>query len=263
MPLDPIKFRTDDLAKWGVGIGMNLDAVDFDLNNWNFDQRLLALETATPPEAVGIDSFSFVGGNIMTIHMTDATTRGPFVIDVGWLPQGIWLPSTAYIKNHLIVSPVGPYAGNAYLVTWPHTSALAFDPEATDGLGHKLYGLLLPAAIPPVLANDLHIFVSGLMTNNQLLLTYGSVRPWTLPTNLLGSLFKGGTAAVASTVVSLFLDTTPIGTLTWGVGATVPTVAFTGRVDFDVGEYFIVKGPAVADTGLSDVALDFAGTRIS
>jgi hypothetical protein len=260
MPLAPIKYRTDDVAKWGTGLGHNLAAVDFDLNFWNVDQRLVALETADPPTALGLrdtDPFTFVG-NIMTIHLNDGSTRGPFLIKVGWVLRGPWEAGATYLENNLLIGPDQA----AYMVQTNHVAAPTFDANATDGSGHKLYALLLPATVPAVPINDIHVFVPGLMANGQLILHYNSTRRWTLAANLVGSIFSSGTPATAATVINIYRNTALIGTLTWAAGAFTPTVFFQFRVDFNVGDGFELIGPLVADVGLSDTAFDIVGNRL-
>lgn len=259
------RYFNTDMLRWGIGQLTLFSSLWVDENTWETETRLVALETATPPTALGlrdVDPFTFVG-NIMTVHLNDGTTRGPFIIKVGWILRETWVAGETYLAQNLIIGPAGPYNGNAYLVNVNHVAdPLAFDPNATDGFANKLYSLLLPAAVPPVPINDIHVFVPGLMFNDQLLLSYGSVRPWTLFAALLGSLFKARVAATASTTVLLFQNTTQIGSITWAAGDTVPTVSMNTRADFIVGDVFEVRGPTIADITLEDIRFDFAGNRL-
>jgi hypothetical protein len=100
------------------------------------------------------------------------------------------------------------------------------------------------------------------MINDQLLLEYGSLRPWTMAANLVESLFKARGAATAPVTLSLFRNATLIGTINWAAGATMPTISFLFRIDFAIGDYFSVVGPAVADATLSDITCDFAAYRL-
>ena len=134
-----MKFRTDDYTRWGPGTGgdVDLDAVDVDLNFWEVLSGIEALQDHA--EALrGIDYIT-VSGNQLTFHMTDHTLEGPFTIPTAaWTFRGMWLPVTVYNAYDVIT-----FDGSTYLVLLPHTSASSFDPNATDGLSHNLYGLML------------------------------------------------------------------------------------------------------------------------
>jgi len=143
-------YRTDDLTRWGFGLNRNLTSVEVDLNFWDSETRLDALEDHQEL-LVSIDYITQVG-NQLTFHMTDHTLQGPFT-----LPVAIWNRRT---DNHGMWAPLTVYAiydvfdedGSLYIVLVGHTSAATFDPNATDGMGHRLYGLLLTApsdVLPP------------------------------------------------------------------------------------------------------------------
>jgi hypothetical protein len=127
-----IKFRTDDTGRTGyeTGIGRNLYPGEVDGNFWDLLSRIIDLET-DPAAGVGIDSIT-VSGSQMTVHLTDATTQGPFTLPTS-SPRlrGAWAASTAYYKWDIVtVAGLG-----AFFVVQNHTSAATFDPDAgnTDG----------------------------------------------------------------------------------------------------------------------------------
>lgn len=245
-------FRTVDMAKWGAGKGSNLSPTEVDLNFWDLLQRIIAMET-DPPEAVSIDTIEVVG-NQMTITMTDATTRGPFTLPTAtWQMAGEWQPLTNYTAFQVVSN-----SGSLYLILHNHTSLTVFNPDEEDIDGFR-YSLILGQPLKP---NDLHVFLADTMIPNQLIYRYQATRRWQLPDDLLGSLFLAGTAAVASTVVTLRQNAAAIGTLTWGVGQTVPVVSFVSPITFEIGDVFTINGPAVPDTGLNNISFDFLGNRI-
>lgn len=130
-------YRTDDPTRWGTGKGSNLAPVEFDLNNWDDETRLTALEQHQT-NAVGISGFSQPSPTQFLVQMDDSTTRGPFTLPTGaWTFRGTWAPSTVYAVNDVVA-----YSTSVYIVLVAHTSASTFDPGATDGMGHNLYGLL-------------------------------------------------------------------------------------------------------------------------
>jgi hypothetical protein len=136
-------FRTTDLARWGVGKGAPLSSLEADMNLWDILERLDALE-ADPPDAVGVESVT-VTDNTFTFHMTDGSTQGPFNLPAAKFTVIPWTPLTLLSPNTFVTE-----GGNTYLVLQPHTSAASFDPNANDGLGNDLYGLL-PFPSQPIL----------------------------------------------------------------------------------------------------------------
>lgn len=145
-----INYRTDDDTRWGPGKGSLLTPVEIDLNFWDLDFRISALED-NPPTAISIDHFEVLGLNFY-VHMTDASVLGPYALpQAAWrftnAPTGAWQSGYGYVVNDIFNS-----AGVIYLVLVSHTSAGTFDPGATDGLGHDLYGVLLnlPDTVIPI-----------------------------------------------------------------------------------------------------------------
>jgi hypothetical protein len=132
------------MLKWGSGKGSNLRPDEYDNNNWTIAQAILSIQTALPSAAVGIDYFS-ISGDQLTVHMTDHSLRGPYTLPTfQWNfrnpPSGAWQPVTVYSVGDVFTNN-----GSTYLVLLLHVSAATFDPNATDGLGHNLYGVLLTA----------------------------------------------------------------------------------------------------------------------
>lgn len=247
-------FRTDDLTKWGTGKGDNLAPVEFDLNFWQLLERVAALES-TPAEARSIDTFSVVG-NQFTVTMSDATTEGPFTLPVSNLIfRDTWLPSEVFVAQTVF------WVGDTvYITLLNHETALTFDPDANDGLGHNYYRKIFgPQSVTP---NDVHMFIGGIMFDDQLIFYTEATRAWQLPASLTGSRFRSRVAAADITIVTLKKNASDIGTITWALGGFIPTVSFASAVSFAIGDSFSVHGPAVSDTTLADTAFDFLGTRI-
>jgi len=127
---------------WGAGKGANLLPSEADYNFWNIAQAILDLES-NPAQPVGIESIT-MSGSSMTIHLTDGSFMGPFLIPVltfSW--RGEWQPTTSY--NVLDVFSVADTG--IYLVLLAHTSNIAFDPDITVDPGggpapalQKLFG---------------------------------------------------------------------------------------------------------------------------
>lgn len=138
-----IVFRNDDFVRWGAGAGRPLTSTEVDLNFWNLKVAVETLETAMPAAAAGIDYFEIVGTEFY-VHLTDHTVIGPYTLPtITWNFRGNWAASTAYV-----VGDVVSINYSVYLVLVAHTSTAPFDANATDGLGHNLYGLLFTSPVP-------------------------------------------------------------------------------------------------------------------
>jgi hypothetical protein len=130
-----IVYRT--AGPWGAGQGSRLSANQVDFNFYNHDQAISALTASIP---AGIAYF-YVNGNQLFVVLTDHTVLGPYILPTAaWNFRGAWLPNTSYSVNDVVT-----FGGSAYLVIFAHTSAATFDPNANDGHGHNLYGLLVQA----------------------------------------------------------------------------------------------------------------------
>lgn len=124
--------------------GSNLTPSEVDGNFTDLDGRVHTIETA--PTFVGISYFQIIGTSLY-VHMTDSSVLGPYTLPLlQWRFTGDFQPSHSYVPNDILTD-----SGSVYLVNIAHTSALTFDPAATDGLGNPLYQLVLdpPTFAPP------------------------------------------------------------------------------------------------------------------
>jgi hypothetical protein len=132
-------FRTNDLGRWGTGLGRNLTPTEVDLNWWDITQRVTALE-ALPDAPPMIESFSSEGASFY-VHFDNDVTMGPYDLPTAMfrVREDGWLPNTFY--QYLDVFPVN---GVLYAVLLDHTSAAdTFDPGDNDGSGNNFYYALL------------------------------------------------------------------------------------------------------------------------
>ncbi len=143
-------FNTTDLTRWGIGLLRRLHAVEVDLNFWECESRIEALEDHASTSR-SIDYFTIVGDQL-TIHMSDHTLEGPITVPVAaWNRRtdnhGQWAPLTVYNELDIFDND-----GSLYFAQITFTSPAVFDANATDGMGHLLYGLLLtaPGDVVPV-----------------------------------------------------------------------------------------------------------------
>jgi FlaG/FlaF family flagellin (archaellin) len=91
--------------------------------------------------------------------------------------------------------------------------------------------------------------------------------PGTFPANFSGSFGKALVAATASTVLTIKKlsagVTTTIGTATWGIAGTTPTLATTGGLaqSFLAGDMVGYVFPASPDATLADIAISLRAQR--
>ncbi len=126
--------------------GSALTIPEFDGNFQDLDGRLEYFETGTGQPGASIVNVT-AAGNVITFHMSDATTFS-VVIPASLITfRGEWAPSTLYAANDIVVGPEAtPYSRNLYLVTFAHTSDLTFDPGEATG-GNDFYALMMPSEL--------------------------------------------------------------------------------------------------------------------
>ncbi len=126
--------------------GSALTIPEFDGNFQDLDGRLEYFETGTGQPGASIVNVT-AAGNVITFHMSDATTYSVVIPANLLLFRGEWAASTIYAANDLVVGPQGtPYSRNLYLVTFAHTSDLTFDPAEATG-GNDFYALMMPSEL--------------------------------------------------------------------------------------------------------------------
>lgn len=123
-----VVFRT--AGAWGAGKGSNLTPAEVDENFYTLSQEIADIVI---PNGVGVAEIS-VTGNKMTVHLTDGSTSGPFVLPVAAFHyQGDWEAGHSYVYLDLFaVADSG-----LYLVLEDYEAPTEFDPGAlgeTDGL---------------------------------------------------------------------------------------------------------------------------------
>ncbi len=126
--------------------GSALTIPEFDGNFQDLDGRLEYFETGTGQPGASIVNVT-AAGNVITFHMSDATTFSVVIPANVVTFRGEWEASTLYAANDIVVGPQGtPYSRNRYLVTFAHTSDLTFDPAEATG-GNDFYALMMPSEL--------------------------------------------------------------------------------------------------------------------
>ena len=122
--------------------GSNLTPAEVDDNF----ATVVAMINAKAAQGVGIASATLIPPNQLQFQLTDHSYLPPIILPTATFSfRGVWTPSTGYLVNDIFSE--GP---SGYFVIVQHTSALTFDPHATDGTGHDLYGVLFasPEVVP-------------------------------------------------------------------------------------------------------------------
>lgn len=143
-----ITYRTDELSLWGLGKGSDLTPTEVDMNFWNLQSAIAAIQDHLTSAVVSLHYISQPAPDQILFHFTNGATEGPFTIPTSqWDFRGAWLATTTYAPNDVIT-----FNASAYLVLYPHVSGGSFDPNANDGLGHNYYGLLftVPGSVIPL-----------------------------------------------------------------------------------------------------------------
>jgi hypothetical protein len=107
---------------------------------------------------------------------------------------------------------------------------------------------------------ELALFVSGKPSASEVVFRHDATAAYTLPAGLIGSQGSAGIAATASTVLTIKKDASTIGTATWAIAGTEPTLAMASDAVFAVGEVLSVTAPTPQDATLADISLSFLGT---
>lgn len=275
--MESLTFRSADGSRWGAGLGADLSAGQVDTNFWAVFLAVNALEDATQTNA-GIDFMQLVGGNQLFVHLTDHRVLGPFVIPATvWNPRGSWLPATDYLPLDVLANN-----GSLYIVNIAHTSASTFSPNATDGLSHDLYTLLLeePANMLPAggtigqrlakasgspfatnwVSDRIRLCpqIIGQPDANEVVMQFLVVDHMTLPLGLAGSVAFAATAASAPASFTLEQGNAFIGTITFNpTGNPVPS--FPADINCVPGDVITMIAPSVQDASLSNISFSLVG----
>lgn len=277
-----LTYRTNDLSRWGGGLGSDLSATQVDLNFWTLFSAVQAIQDNAVGAGAGIDFINQpAAGNLFFIHLTDHRVLGPFVIPTAqWNPRGVWAPATAYAAYDVVSED-----GSLYLITIPHTSGSTFSAFSTDGLGHLLYNLLLtqpPDELPiggtpgmrlvkstasPFSSEwlsdhiRLNVFVGGLPQPSELLMQYLVVDNMTLPQNLVGSVIFQGIESGTDVDYTLEKNGSLIGTISFeGPSPIAILVDFSSNINFVPGDILTLTAPPVPDVAQQDVSFTFLAT---
>lgn len=251
----PMTFRDEK--------GEDLEAPEIDANFRIIVGRLDDLE-GSPPEAVSIADITVESNNVLTFIMTDATTRGPFLLPYAkWNPKGEWEAGVNYFQGDVVENN-----GAAFLVRVNHTSDSEFDPAADHGDGF-LYRVALRR---PNLPFEIDFFQQGIpgagldsSDSGTAIFTYRCARSFWLPAGLTESVAGLERSAATQLVFPIMKNRVQIGTLTIG-GADSESESegeaesdvvwdFPAAVQFDPDDRLRILDSGIVDTNAFDLSI--------
>lgn len=152
-------------------------------------------------------------------------------------------------------------------VTAKIQSVVGAAPEALDTLQeiatqlqeNELVSDALAASIRSV-AYDIATAVVNKPSANAKVLRFAVPRPFTIPANAEGSIFKSAIAATATTTFSILKNGSPVGTITFEAESSTASATMPS-VDFIAGDILMVTAPPVQDLSLSDLTITFVTTQ--
>jgi hypothetical protein len=240
-----IIFVTD--GPWGFGKGSPLTAHEADLDLWDLDQRVTALET-TPPTAVSIDHFT-VSGNQLTIFLTNGTHSTFTIPSAQWRWTGPWRPFTHYFPLDLFSE-----GGGIWLVLVEHTTGATFDPLLFSGTGFVYTQLIAPPARP----YDIAMHYAGLIPDDGSVLGETVlVRDVLFPKDLLQSEALLAVAATNDLLLDIQYNHTVVGHIHFSGsnveidGSQIGIFEFPNDVTFNRGSVVRVVAPS-SSAGAAD-----------
>src|SRR5665213_460802 len=250
-----LKYRTDDNAQWGAGLGRDLQPGEVDQNFYDVEQRLEAVEQ-NPVLPNEIESIS-VDGNRMMITMADHTVFGPLILpQAAFRFTGVFAPNHNYRLYDFLVANDG-----LYLVLHDFTSGGSFVFGA-DAQG-PFYQLVMP--FPS--GYDIGFFFPGapgfgIAEGAAMFAFRTSARtPFYLPAGLNDSSVGLAIAPTAALSCAIYQDATQIGTLDFAASSTAGTFAFDQAIQFNAGNTLRVMRPVALDDTALDLSVLFAGVK--
>lgn len=108
---------------------------------------------------------------------------------------------------------------------------------------------------------DIGTYIAGLTTASEVVMRYVFTRAVTFAAGLTASICKAGTAATASTTLTLAKNGSSFGTAVFAASGTTATFTAASSTSFAAGDILTITAPATPDTTLANVAITLAGTR--
>jgi hypothetical protein len=255
-----MKFRTTDLAKWGVGKGAPLTSTEVDNNFWEVLLQLadLASNEVLPKE---IQSITVLDGQI-TITLSDGiTTFGPFDLpEQAFRWTGDFVPDADYFRMDVIKAEDG-----AYLVLQDHTAGATFDPNLNSMSG-SVYALMFPFQN----IYDISFFFPGLVGNGissgDTMFALRAARSFFFDVDLPLSVAGFDVNPVDGVwEVDIKKNSTVIGSYTFdptaSSGGSDAFFTFSTQIQFDPGDVLKIMTPAAIDSAAKGFTITLAAKK--
>ncbi|MFC3322151.1 DUF2793 domain-containing protein [Mesorhizobium cantuariense] len=107
---------------------------------------------------------------------------------------------------------------------------------------------------------EFSLFFASTFLANEVLAQHIVSRAFSLPAGLTGSHGVAIAAATASTVLTIKKNGSSVGTATWAVAGTTPTLAMASLTNFAIGDILTIVAPATPDATLANVSLSLLGS---
>lgn len=247
-------FRTDDVDRWGDGLGRPLHAVEVDMNFWILLQMVIDLSNnpAQPAEITGI----VVTDNAMTINLSDGSSFGPFALPVATFAwKGNWTPATPFKTWDLFNE-----ADGLYLVLRNHTSNATFD-SADGDIAGPYYKLLI--AYPVTF--DIGFFFPGApgtgIADDNPMFAYLAAHEFFLTAGLPVSRASVDVAFDTDASFPIRKNGDDIGSVDFASGDTEATFTFLDDVQFFADDKLRVIKGATIDLTAVNLNVTLAGTK--
>jgi len=201
-----------------------------------------------------IDGFDIAQGVDFTVGGNGETLAGTLTLAVALAQDAV-----LYVERTVPYLQEVDLQGQGSFLPETHEDALDIlefqIQQLVDGVG-------LTALLYATLIYDLHSFYLDTPADGTVLGRWTISRTVVFPPNLAGSRGTATVAAAASTVLSVKKNGVEVGTVTFGVGATVASVASAG---FTVvaGDVVSLAAPTPADLNLEAISVVLVGQRVA
>jgi Protein of unknown function (DUF3168) len=176
----------------------------------------------------------------------------------------------ALLQNFRGTLPDGTFVESSVLIT---DQDFTFEPGISGQLFRHLIEVeisylsavapLIGPTVPPTatLPYDIAVYVPGAFTGGMVCSEINSVRSFTLPASLTGSIATLDTAATADTVFSITKNGAEIGTVAFAASSATGVFAMAAAAPFNRGDIFKVIAPLSPDATAAGLSLSLLGSR--
>lgn len=148
-----------------------------------------------------------------------------------------------------------------FVAVLPSASLFAFDPGAGPLVADTVQDAI-DEVVSRVLLDkyDFHVFIKGLLVENDILFRLVPNRAFTIPVSGTGSKASSVVAATGTQVLTLRKNGVQFGTVTFTSSAT-GVWSIPGATSFSTTDIFTITTGASVDSAIKNISLSFAATR--